>query len=73
MTMPEKVIAFLQGGRPGAFCDDCITKGLTLKRRQEVASVTLPLSLCRGFYRAFGHCSSRDHIGAQEKLVIRAV
>lgn len=73
MTIPEQVVAFLKGGRPGAFCDDCIKKGLSLPRRQEVAIVTLTLSLCRDFQRALGHCSSREHVGMQEKLVIRSV
>ena len=72
MTIPEKVVAFLHGGEPGAFCDDCIRDGLDLPRKQEVAIVTLTLSLCSGFERALGICSSRKHVGAQEKLVIRA-
>ena len=72
MTIPEKVTAFIRGGKPGAFCDDCIRTGLHLPRRQEVAIVTLTLALCSEFRRALGHCSSRDHIGEQEKLVIRA-
>ena len=43
MTIPEKVVAFLHDGEPGAFCDDCIREGLGLPRRQEVAIVTLTL------------------------------
>ncbi len=59
MTIPEKVVAFLHGGQPGAFCDDCIRAGLNLPgvdlpRRQEVAIVTLTLSLCPGFQRLQG-------------------
>jgi hypothetical protein len=73
MTIPEKVVAFLRGGHPRAFCDDCIRAGLNLPRRQEVAIVTLTLSLCTGFQRSPGSCSSRKHIGGQEKLVIRAL
>jgi hypothetical protein len=41
MPIPEKIVAFLRGGKPGAFCDDCIKIGLPLPRRQEVAIVTL--------------------------------
>jgi len=73
MTIPEKVVAFVRGGKPGAFCDDCIKTGLELPRRQEVAIVTLTLSLCDEFRRAPGSCASKEHIGAQEKLVIRAL
>lgn len=73
MTIPEKIVAFLHGGKPGAFCDDCIRAGLKLPRRQEVAIVTLTLSLCDGFQRASGGCTSRIHAGVNEKLVIRAL
>lgn len=73
MTMPEKIVAFLPGGKPGVFCDDCIGSGLDLLRRQELAIVTLALSLCPGFQRAPGHCTARSHNGVQEKLVIRAL
>jgi hypothetical protein len=73
MTIPEKVVAFLRGGKPGAFCDDCIRTGLNLPRRQEVAIVTLTLSLCSGFQRAPGSCAAQKHTGVQEKLVIRAL
>jgi len=73
MTIPERVVAFLHGDEPRAFCDDCIREALNLPRRQEVAIVTLTLSLCRGFRRALGSCSSSKHIGAQEKLVIRVL
>jgi len=73
MTIPEKVVVFLRGGKPGAFCDDCIRTGLDLPRRQEVAIVTLTLSLCAGFQRAPGRCAAKKHAGAQEKLVIQAL
>jgi hypothetical protein len=73
MTIPEKIVAFLSGGKPGAFCDDCIRTGLSLPRRQEVAIVTLTLSLCNGFQRTPGSCAARKHVGVQEKLVIRAL
>ena len=73
MTIPEKVVAFLRGGKPGAFCDDCIRKGLSLPRRQEVAIVTLTLAVCKEFHRALGRCSSHEHLGSKAKLVIRAV
>ena len=45
MRAAEKIVAFLHGVAPGAFCDDCITIGLNLPRRQGVAIVTLTLSL----------------------------
>jgi len=73
MTIPERIVAFLSGGKPGAFCDDCISSGLSLPRRQEVATVTLTLSLCSGFQRAPGRCAAKNHTGVQEKLVIRAL
>ena len=72
MTIAEKIVAFLHGGKPGAFCDDCISSALNLPRRQEVAIVTLTLSLCNEFRRARGHCTAKKHNGLQEKLVIRA-
>jgi hypothetical protein len=73
MTIPEKVVAFLRGGKPGAFCDDCIKVGLSSPRRQEVAIVTLTLSLCNRFQRVPGACAAKNHAGIQEKLVIRAL
>ena len=73
MTIPEKIVAFLRGGKPGAFCDDCIKIGLRLPRRQEVAIVMLTLSLCNGFLRVLGACAAKNHAGMQEKLVIRAL
>jgi hypothetical protein len=69
MTIPEKV-ARSWGGQPGALCDGCIRAWLTL---QEVANVTLTLSLCTGFQRRLRSCSSTKHIGGQEKLIIRAL
>ena len=73
MKIPERVVAFLRGGSPGAFCDDCICSGLHLPRRQEVAIVTLTLSLSREFERSLGKCGAKGHVGQQEKLVIRAL
>jgi len=72
MTIPEKIVAFLRV-KPGSFCGDCIKDGLKLARRQEVATVTLTLSLCGGFERVAGKCASRGHRGMQEKLVVRAL
>jgi hypothetical protein len=63
----------LRGGKPGAFCDDCIKIGLHLPRRQEVAIITLTLSLCNEFQRTSGTCASKEHADLQEKLVIRAL
>jgi len=73
MTIPERIVAFLRGGNPGAFCDDCVRTRLSLPRRQEVAIVTLTLSLCSGFQRIRGTCNAKGHVGVQEKLVIRAL
>jgi hypothetical protein len=73
MTIPEKVVAFVRGGKAGAFCDDCIRMGLRLPRRQEGAIVTLTLSLGSEFSRNMGSCTSRGHVGSKEKLVIRAL
>jgi hypothetical protein len=73
MTVPERIVAFLRGGKPGAFCDDCIRVRLDLPRRQEVAIVTLTLSLCDGFKRTAGKCAAKNHTGMQEKLVVRAL
>jgi hypothetical protein len=69
MTISENVVAFL-GGQPGALCDGCIRAWLTL---QEVAIVTLTLSLWTGFQRRLRSCSSTRHLGGQEKLIIRAL
>jgi hypothetical protein len=73
MTIPEEIVALLPGGKPGAFCDDCISSGLHLPRRQEVAIVTLTLSWCTEFQRAQGSCAAKKHIGVQEKLVVQAL
>ncbi len=73
MTNPEKIVAFLRGGKPGKFCDDCIAIRLKLPRRQEVAIVTLTLTLCREFQRGPGNCADKKHAGTQERLVIRAL
>jgi len=73
MTNADKIVAFVQGGKPEAFCDDCIGIGLNLPRRQQVAAVTLTLARCNGYRRALGSCASKDHSGRQEKLVIRAL
>jgi hypothetical protein len=71
MSVPEKVVAFLHGGAPGTYCDDCIKHELGLPRRQEVAIITLTLGLCKGFHRELGSCASRNHVGTREKLVTR--
>ena len=73
MTIPEQVVAFLRGGKPGAYCDDCIQRGLDLPRRQEVATVTLTLAQCTEFRRDLGSCASRIHKGTREKFVTRAI
>jgi hypothetical protein len=73
MSVPERVVAFLRGGKPGAYCDDCIRDGLHLARRQEVAIVTLTLAQCAEFRREMGTCASRKHDGNREKLVTSAI
>jgi len=73
MSIPERVVAFLRGGKPGAFCDDCIQLGLGLPRRQEVAIVTLTLAQCMEFRRQVGICASRIHNGIREKFVTSAI
>ena len=73
MSVSERVVAFLRGGRPGAYCDDCIKDGLQLARRQDVAIVTLTLAQCSGFGCDTGTCASRNHKGSRQKLVTRAL
>jgi hypothetical protein len=70
MTIPEKVVAFLLGGKPGVFCDDCISSGLNLPRRQEVAIVTLTLSLCSGFQRAQGLARPRSMMECRKSWLL---
>lgn len=71
MTIPEKVFAFLVDHKPARFCDDCIQKRLSLKRRQEVAPITNTLGLSSGFARDPGRCVSFH--SPRTKLVIHAL
>jgi hypothetical protein len=57
MTEAEQIVGFLQKNKPKAYCDDCITEELGLKRRQRAERVTLPLGLTSDFERAKGVCS----------------
>lgn len=68
MTNPERIYGYLVNNRGSFSCDDCLTKEVGLKRRQQVQPVTDTLRLTPGFERQQGHCSRCGH----EKLVIRA-
>jgi hypothetical protein len=73
MTIPEKVVGSCTVASLGLFVTTASERDWACPEGQEVAIVTLTLSLCRGFARASGSCSSRKHIGVHEKLVIRAL
>ena len=64
----HRVHKFITDHRPEAVCDDCISKSLALKRRQQAQRCTMPLSLTRDFDRRTDRCS----LCGDEKLVIRA-
>lgn len=70
MTEAEQIVGFLQKNKPKAYCDDCITDELGLKRRQRAERVTLPLGLTSDYQREKGTCSSCKN--DRPKLVIRA-
>jgi hypothetical protein len=58
MTIAERVNALIAGGRPAAFCDDCITNELDLSRRQFAHRVTGILGATDNFVRQRGACST---------------
>ena len=61
-TIPEKVIHFLSGHMPNAYCDDCLAAALQLGRNQ-VNTVTSTLGLCREYSRGAQTCNNCGKIG----------
>lgn len=58
MTVPQRVAAFLKSKAPAAFCDECITTLLELKRHQQAQQATSGLAASGGFTRRPGTCSN---------------
>jgi hypothetical protein len=56
--------------RPVPICDDCLTKALGLKRRQQAAAVTATLGTTPSFNRYDGSCA--DCVGPPKKVICRA-
>ena len=66
MTAAEKIAAFLANNRGRAYCDDCLSKGLDIRPRQQVQQKTSVLALSPLFVRRKATC----HRCGNEKLVI---
>jgi hypothetical protein len=58
MTVPEQVSAFLNAKKSAAFCDQCITSLLGLKRHQQAQQATTGGAAAGGFIRESGTCSN---------------
>jgi len=67
LTIPERVVRFLEMSKPAAFCDDCIATALVLRRAQ-ISTVTSTLGLCRGYLRNAECCTA---CGRNGKFVTR--
>lgn len=67
-SIPEQVSNFLRKHDGIPYCDDCIHKSLSLKRRQQAQRVTGALAQTREFIREKGPCSQCR----VDKLVIRS-
>jgi hypothetical protein len=65
----EQVHKFITDHRPRAVFDDCIARGIPLKRRQQAHRCTMPFGLTPGFDRRQDRCS----LCGDDKLVIRAI
>ncbi len=70
MTVAEQVANMIPSG-DGAlgYCDDCITEGLELSRRQQVQPITSALAMTNAYVRWQGECAICHRI----KLVITKV
>lgn len=55
LTVPERVIRFLDSRQPEAYCDDCLAAALALRRAQ-VNMVTSTLGLCQEYSRGAATC-----------------
>lgn len=58
MTVLQRVSAFLNERKPAAFCDECITTSLRLKRHQQAQQATSAGVTSEGFTRERGTCSN---------------
>lgn len=67
-TVPERVVEYLRG-RPVPICDDCLTKALGLKQRQQSAAITATLALTSDFNRYDGSCT--DCVGPSKRVICR--
>ena len=67
-SIPEQVSGFLRKHNGTSYCDDCIQKNLSLKRRQQAQRVTGALAMTKEFVRGKGACSECG----VEKLVIKS-
>lgn len=67
-SIPEQVSGFLRKHNGTSYCDDCIQRNLSLKRRQQAQRVTGALAQTKEFVRAKAACSECG----VEKLVIKS-
>jgi hypothetical protein len=69
MSSEQRIAEFLSKNRGQPYCDDCLSKGLAIKPRQQVQQKTSSLGKQRSFDRAAGTCSRCN----SHRIVIRAV
>lgn len=58
MTVPQRVAAFLKSKAPAAFCDECITKLLSLKQHAQAQQATSGGAASGAFTRGQGTCTN---------------
>ncbi len=61
MTVPEKIVQFLNHQKPNAFCVDCIRDKLKIPGHAHVNMVCETLALCKEFQRNVGGCVTPGH------------
>ena len=58
MTVPERIVEFLNNSKGKSFCDDCLRDLLALARRQQAQQTTKPLGATAGYVRISARCSN---------------
>jgi len=69
MTTLQSITAFLAKNLGHSYCDDCLSKGLGIKPRQQVQQKTSNLGKLREYARGLGTCRRCN----SERIVIQAV
>ncbi len=69
MNVAERIATFISLHRPEAFCDDCITKELSLSIRRQTQPITAALGTTDCYRRVTGTCSV---CGDEKKVIGRA-